>query len=370
MVTKFFCFVLLAAAIGSAGCTGFYQDINKSLLITSVLVDVGENGEPKIYFEGFRPKRASGKDKKEDRAIFIISGKTVSEVIDSLNATASNKPNFGHTKVVLFSRRAAEAGLAKYTDLFARDQEHLLRSYVALFDGKPEDLFSAKLPGDEFLGLHCYDLFRYYNLKSAKLMEVQVKDLFNGRYDYSRTSVLPVLTLTKHVEKIPGVSGAAVLRDFRLVTILPEQEVPYYSLFQDSDQVSVYTIDNPIYPGSYVSLQTVNAHIRTKVAYNGTNITLTKKLELDLTFREAQNGINLTPDQREQIKKSLAQNLKTECDSFFDKYKAESVDIFNLEEMFRRKYPNEKVDNPLGKTILDLVININIEGSGHYKSFD
>lgn len=365
----FLCLVLFAIVICSSGCTSSLQDINNVLFITSVLVDVGDDNEPKIYFEGFRPQRSSSKDKKEDRVVFIISGKTVSEVIDSLNTTASSKPHFSHTKIVFFSKRAAEIGLARYVDLFARDQEHLLRSYVAIYEGNPVDLFNAKLPGDTFLGLHIYDLFRYYNLKSAKLLDVRVRDLFNGRYEHSSTSVLPILIMNKHIDKIPSVSGAAVLQDFKLVAVLPEQAVPYYSIFQDINHLSVYTIDNPMSPSSYLSLQVVKSNFKTRVDYNGTNIILTKKVELDVTLREVQDGITLTFEQREQIKNLLTQKLKAECELFFDKYKAQSVDIINLEEMFRRKYPRAKVINPISKSLLDLTIEINVEGSGHYQSF-
>ena len=370
MGAKILCFVLLVATLSTAGCTGLSQDINKSLLITSVLIDVANEGELKIYLEGFRPQRSSSKEKKEDRVIFIIKGKTVAEVIDSLNTITSNKPNFSHNKVILFSKHAAELGLARYIDLFSRDQEHLLRSYVAVFDGQPEDLFKAKLPGDLFLGLHLYDLFRYYNLKSGKLMEVRMNDIFNSRYEASQTSVLPIVTLTKQVEQLPGISGAAVLRDLKLVAVISDQEVPYYNIFQDNSQLSIYTIDNPMYPDSYVSLRTVNSNINTKLTYNGTDIVLTKKVELTLTFREAQAGILLTSEQREQIKASLAQSLKAQWDGFFVKYQTLSVDLFNVEDMFRRKYPHEKVDNPLTKAVLDLTIEINIEGSGHYNAFN
>ncbi|MBC8016700.1 MAG: Ger(x)C family spore germination protein [Sporomusaceae bacterium] len=369
MIKKFLCLILLVAAISSSGCASSLSDVNKVIFITSVLVDVGDDNEPKIYFEGFRPLRTSSIDKKEDRVIFIFSGKTVSEVIDSLNTTASNKPNFSHNKVVLFSKRAAEMGLARYTDLFARDQEHLLRSYVAIYEGNPVDLFNAKLPGDTFLGLYIYDLFRYYNLKSGKLLDIRVRDLFNGRYEYNGTSVVPILMSIKHIEKIPLVGGAAALQDFKLVAVLPENDVSYYSIFQDIDQMSIYTIDNPMSPGNSLSLQVVKSRFKTKVIYNGTNIILIKKVELDVTLREAQDSITLTFDQQEQIKQLLTQKLKADCERFFDKYKAQSVDIFNLEEMFRRKYPREKVINPIGKSLLDLSIDINLEGSGHYQSF-
>jgi len=372
MTAKSFLMVLLIAAMCSTGCSSVYQDINKALLVTATFVDVGENGEPKIYFEAFRPERTTGKEKKEDRVIYVVSGKTVAEVITTLNTMGSNKPSFSHNKIVIFSRKAAEAGLAKYTDLFARDQEHLLRSNVAVYDGKLDDLLDARLSGDKFLGLHFFDLFRNYNDKSAKLIEVKVQNLFNGRYEFGGISVLPMLTMTppQHGEKFVTVNGAAVLRDFKLVAVLLADEVADYSVFQNTTPNTIYTLENPASPGSYVSLRSVNRKVKTTVDYDGTSIILTKKVESNVSFWEAQDNISLTPEQQEQLKAALIEQLKQNWNGFFEKYKAQSVDVFNLEEMFRRKYPQEKLDNPLDKAVLKLDIQVNIEGSGNYTGFN
>jgi len=372
MIAKKNLIVLLIAAMCSTGCSSVYQDINKALLVTAMIVDVGENGEPTIYFEAFRPERTTGKDRKEDRVIYVVSGKTVAEVITTLNTMGSNKPNFSHNKIVIFSRKAAEAGLEKYTDLFARDQEHLLRSNVAVYDGKPDELLDAKLSGDRFLGLHFFDLFRNYNDKSAKLIEVKVQNLFNGRYEFGGISVLPMLTMTpsQHGEKVVTVNGAAVLRDFKLVAVLSADEVKDYSIFQNTTPNTIYTIENPASPGSYVSLRSVNRKIKTKVDYDGTSIVLTKQIKGNVSFWEAQDNISLTPEQREQLKVALIAQIERNLGNFFEKYKAQSVDVFNLEEMFRRKYPQEKLDNPLDKAVLKLDIEVNIEGSGNYTGFN
>lgn len=369
MIAKFFLILLFFLIMCSTGCSSVYQDINRTILITAILVGVGEDGGPKIYFEGFRPARTAAKDKKEDREIFIISGKTVAEVISSLNTTVSNKPNFSHNKVVIFSKRATEGGLARYTDLFARNQENLVRSNVAVYEGKPEELFNAKLPGDQFLGLYCFDLFRNYNNKSGKLMEVKIQNLFNGRYEFGGISVWPILTVSQHMEKLVAVNGAVVLRDFKLVAVLSPDEVSHYSAFQNTLPNGIYTMENPESPGNYVSLRSVGHKIKTKVEYDGSKIILIKKIELDVSFREAQESISLTPQQLEELQMQLAKQLKENFGGLFEKYKAQSVDIFNLEEMFRRKYPHEKLDDPLSKTVLKLDIKINIEGSGHYAGF-
>lgn len=192
----------------------------------------------------------------------------------------------------------------------------------------------------------------------------------HGRYEYGGISVLPIMAITKQKDTLISVSGAAVLRDFKLVAVLPDQEVPYYSIFQNTSPHTLYTIENPAYPGSYISFRTVKTNIKTRVNYDEAIIVLHKNVDLDLTLEEAQDYISLTSNQREQIKTSLTQQLKAEWDGFFDKYKAQAVDVFNLEEMFRRKYPHEQVDDPLSKAVLDLDIEINIEGSGHYKAFN
>jgi len=371
MVRKKGLILLLIAAMCSTGCASFYQDINKSLLVTATLVDVGEDGETKIYFEGFRPERTVSKEKKEIRVIYVVSGKTVTEAIAKLNTLGSNKPNFSHNKVILFSRKAAEVGLVNYADLFARDQEHLLRSNVAVFDGNADELFDVKLPGDVFLGLYCFDLFRNYDDKAARLLNVTLQTLFNGRYQFGGISVLPILTVTRpqHGETFAAVNGAAVLRDFKLVAELSPDDVADYSIFQDTTPHDVYAVENPASPGSYVALRSVNKKIKTRLNYDGTTIVLNKDIVCSVSLWESQGEISLTPEQKEQVKVELTEKLQREWSGFFEKYKAQSVDVFNLEEMFRRKYPQEQLENPLSKTELRLSIKITLEGSGNYTGF-
>jgi Ger(x)C family germination protein len=354
----------------STGCAPAYQDINKVLMVTAVLVDADSRGKPIIYFEGFRPLRsASKKEKEDDRAVFVLSGKDGSEILDSLNTVSSEKVDFGHNKVVLFTKRAALHGLISYIDLFARDQGMLLRDYVAIYDGEPKDLFEAKYPGDKFMGLYVYDLLRYSSLKSAKIIEVTLKDFFNSRYDDSSVSVLPLLTVDTHFEKIPAIGGGAVLRDFQLADVLSEREIPYYDLFQDRDEPYLFTVENPSSPGSLISVKASNSTFRTRLFYDGKGIMLTKQISLNLNLTETQSAVSLNREERMLITAAVKKQIETAGDALFKKYQAQSLDIFNITDSFRRKYPKVKIDNPLAIAKIKWELNLSLDETSHYRFF-
>ncbi len=130
-------------------------------MLLPLIIDVDDNGNPILYAEAFKGVRGQPEG-MDERILFKGKGKTMFEAVRDMNATSSYKLNYTQNKVIIFTQKAAEFGLDNFIDFLDRDQELLIRPYIAVYTGDPEKLMKLKIIQEKYIGLLYNATYRKY----------------------------------------------------------------------------------------------------------------------------------------------------------------------------------------------------------------
>lgn len=345
------------------GCKG-YDDVNRLLFVTTVIIDVDKNNMPIIYLEAFKPTRTtqSGSEKGE-RLLFKGTGKTVFEALNDVNLSSSLRLNFTQNKVIMFTQCAAKYGIDNFIDIIDREQQFLVRPYIAVLMTSPDRILGAKIKSEEYIGIYIHDLIENVG-SSPRAIKLPVNDYLNKRLIGSRTGIVTAIDLKKdQLEDIIEIEGGTIIKEDKMVDFMPKSLGLGYNFLMNNLTSGSLEITNPDVPDRFVTLRILNSKTKTNLTYDGETIYLNKSIKLKATMGSVQKKISFSHGELEKIKDKSKSNIEEACINLFNKFKEENLDIFEIQEEFERKYPNVKVENVLKIAELKLQIDETIEGS-------
>lgn len=351
------------------GCFN-YKDINRVLFMTSIIVDIDEDNNPILYMETFKPYRsATAGSEKGERIIYKGNAKTVFETIRDVGLSSSYKLNATQNKAIIFTEKAAAYGIDNFIDLFDRDQEFLVRQYIAIYEGDVERLLKSKFKSEEYIGIFLTDLMDNIET-SSRAVELSINDYLNKREQPSRTCVLTVLKMNEdQINDLIGIDGGAVVKDDKMVDRLPKDKSQGYNFIIDKVKSGTLEVSNPEHDEKFVTLEIRNSKTKTKLSYDGNSVKLKKIIKVRTNFGETQDSINITDGEIYTIARRAERNIELSCKDVFNEYKQKNLDIFNVEKEFNIKYPHEKLNEVLKNTEIDVEVHVDIEGSSTKLNF-
>lgn len=356
------CFFICMALL--SGCFN-YRDIDRAIFSTAMIIDVNEEGHVVLYSEVFHTYRSKENNSETGtRLIFSSTGKTLFEAVRNQNKTASNKINFEQNKVIIFTKRAAEYGIDHFIDFLNRDQELLLRQYILLFEGDPKELIQLTIKQEEYLGLYLYDLVR--NEIVSKFYDIfQVYEYLNNRYIGNSIEVMGILKIKEEaLEDDVSIEGAGILKDGKMIEKMEPEDANIYNGMMGQGTIRLIILPHPTIQGKNITLEILDCKIQSSVTYDNDKITLKKDIKFKVSFGESEYSIDLDdPKILKKIEKEAEEQTKKRYTEFFEKYKEKGLDIFRIQEMLSRKYPDIEIKDPIEITELKLVVDLDIEGS-------
>lgn len=356
------CFFICMALL--SGCFN-YRDIDRAIFSTAMIIDVNEEGHVVLYSEVFHTYRSKENNTETGtRLIFSSTGKTLFEAVRNQNKTASNKINFEQNKVIIFTKRAAEYGIDHFIDFLNRDQELLLRQYILLFEGDPKELIQLTIKQEEYLGLYLYDLVR--NEIVSKFYDIfQVYEYLNNRYIGNSIEVMGILKIKEEaLEDDVSIEGAGILKDGKMIEKMEPEDANIYNGMMGQGTIRLIILPHPTIQGKNITLEILDCKIQSSVTYDNDKITLKKDIKFKVSFGESEYSIDLDdPKILKKIEKEAEEQTKKRYTEFFEKYKEKGLDIFRIQEMLSRKYPDIEIKDPIEITELKLVVDLDIEGS-------
>jgi len=345
------------------GCKG-YDDVNKLLFVTTVIIDVDKNNMPVVYLETFKPTRTtqSGSEKGE-RLLFKGTGKTVFEALNDINLSSSLKFNYTQNKVVMFTQSSAKYGIDNFVDIVDRQQQFLVRPYIAVLLTSPDKILGAKIKSEEYIGIYIHDLIKNVGA-SPRAVKLPINDYLNKRLMGSKTQIVTAIDIKKdQLEDIIEIEGGVIIKEDKMVDFMPKKLGLGYNFLMNDLNSGSLEITNPDNPERFVTLSIISSKTKTNLTYDGETIHINKRIKLKTSIGSVQKNISFTNGQLEKIISRSKLNIEEACISLFNKYKEENLDIFEIQEEFERKYPNVKLENVLKVAEIKLEIDETIEGS-------
>jgi spore germination protein KC len=346
-----------------SGCFN-YRDINKIVFITGMVIDVDDENNVVLYTEAFKPfKGAAQGSETGQRILFKGKGKTLFEALRDANLSSSYKNNYTQNRAIVFSGKAAEAGIDRFIDFLDRDQEILLRAYVFVFVGDIDALMNINLKQEEYFGVYLYNLIQNVGAAS-RAVAVTLNQYLTGRLMGSKTEIISALSITKEsLEDSIEIDGGAIMQQDKMKGLLPRRESQGYNFLTDQVKSGTLEVTNPSNEKAFVTLEILNSNTRTKLELVNNKIKLIKYIRTRVSIGEAQGTLVLDNTTRKIIEKSAEDNIKKYSKQLFEDYKLKGIDIFHVKEDLSRRYPKNNINNVMEVTDLEILAEVEVEGS-------
>lgn len=365
---KYVLFIVIISSMFFIGCFN-YVDINDALFVTAIVYDEDEDSNITMYTEVFKAKRSAAKvPDKGERIVFKSRGKTVFEAIRDLTLTSSKKFNYTQNKVIIFTDRAAKKGIKKYVDM-KRDQEFLVRPYVCVYTGDANKLMQGKYKEEEYIGLFIYSLVNNQGV-SSRAVNFPINDFLNDRLNEERTNVVTILTLDLDQGRDSiKMQGGAIMKNDKMVGVIDKAEAQGFNFIINKIGSGSLEVTNPQSKKDYVSLEILKSKTKTKVYYDGKNIKFKKIVNIKAAIAESQSALIINKENINKLEQNCERNIVEYCNKVFKKYNAENLDVFNLQDEFKNKYPSEEVQDVIKISEMEIEPHVTIEGSGKDSDF-
>lgn len=351
------------------GCFS-YKDINKLLFVTAVVVDIDKDKKPVIYAEAFKPFRSTtAASEKGQRIIFKGTGKTLYEALRDIHLSSSYKLNYTQYKAVVFTERAAAYGIDKWIDIFDRDQDFIVRPYIAITNESAEDLLNVKMKEEEYLGILLKELIDNEGA-SVRSVRLSLNEYLTKRLMGKETDVITWIGIKKQQpqDRIE-IKGGGIVKDDKLVEFLPRDDGEGFNLLMNTLKTGSLEVTNPQKTDEFISLNILKNKTKTSLTYDGTTVHLRKTINVKVNIEEIDKEGTITTETLNKLKMNSEYNIKRACMRVFEDYKEKDLDIFDIQQDFERRYPRIKLNNVLKITELEVIVDENIEGSPDVQDF-
>ncbi|MGG5460769.1 Ger(x)C family spore germination protein [Clostridium sp. B9] len=342
-----------------------YKDINKVTFVTSMVFDENEVGNVDIYLDCVKPYRSSNESSdKGRRVLYKGTGKTVLEAMKEINLYSSSKLDFTQCKGYIFTEKAAKNGIKRYIDIIDKNQEFMVRPYMFVLFGSPEELLNDVTVDEEYLGVFIDELVQRMS-KSPRVIAIDANDYLESRTNYGNLMVLGALSIRNDMEeKRLELSGGALLKNEELVRRITAEEGMSYNLLIGELKKGTLEAMSPQDPNSFVTLDIADAKTKTSISYNGEKITLYKDITIKCSIGESQSRLIVDEKLLKLLEAEEEETIKQYVELLFNSFKENGLDIANVGNLFYRKYPDELLSkDPIEITDLSISVNVEINGT-------
>lgn len=347
-----------------------YKDINKVTFVTALMIDVDDSGNAILYAETFKGVRGSAPEGSDERIIFRGKGKTIFEAARDMNAVSSFKLNYTQNKVVIFTEKAAEFGLDNFIDFLDRDQELLIRPYIAVYIGDPEKLMKLNIVQEKYIGVLIVEIIENIGASSRAVI-LSFNQYLNQREIGDKTNVVTIIDIKKDtMEPRVEINGGAVVKDDKMISTITRDEGQGFNFLMNSVSGGTLEITNPLDINKFVTLEIGKSKTKTEITYENNVIHLNKKIKVKVDFGEAQKTIIFTKENVRKIQEKSEDNIVKACNGLFQKYKGMGLDIFDIREEFYESYPKIKIEDIIDKTELKVEVEVEIMNTGDVNNFE
>ncbi len=354
----------------TTGCFN-YKDVNRTLFVTTIMIDIDSLNNTILYAETFIPSRGNQVEVGvEKKTIFKSKAASLFDAARNLSLKSNYEFNYSQCRAIIFSSKAASYGVDNFLDLFDRSQQLPLRSYIFITPGNMEKIINTKMEEEQYVGIFLAELAQNTTL-SSKGTVLRIDEFLNKRFLGSKVNLVNIIELeSEQGESRLHITGLAVLKEDKFIDKLNLQESMAYNFMNNTFRKGTISTTNPEHQNKLATIEILKNKTKTNFNFDGQKIYLKKKINSEASFAFTEKSIHITePKQRYTLEKNSEEYMKKICKKLFSDYKEKDIDIFNIQREFNIRYPKSKIDNCLKITELELDTNVNIKGSNDTKNF-
>jgi spore germination protein KC len=365
--------VLAANTMLLSGCWN-YREIDKLAIVAGVAIDREQETNRFLMTTEIIDLKSSGKEVEIKSQKIDTEGETIFDAVRNMIKISAKRLYWSHLKVIIISQDIAKEGVVQVIDLFIRDSETRLETYILISkESTAKELLSQQSVTSEIRAFEMNDMLK--SQKSlAKAPVIEAYKLINTLGSEGVSAVLPAIGIEKSAEKKTSeLSGTAVFKEDKLAGFLESNETKYFLFILDEIKGGLLIAEENLEDKQFpVALEILNSKTKIKPFYSNGRISM--KIDIRTEAILGERGVkeeDVKGEGREGLilnaEKSLEENIK----KVIEKVKKDfGADIFGFGKTLKTEMPTlwksvAKDWNMVFKNMdVDVKANIEIKNSG------
>lgn len=313
---KLLCIILSAVMIFTLGGCYDSKEISRIAFIIAVGFD-----EDSYTFQIVKPSEFEGESSEDSPLLTTtVNAPNVYIAMDRLNSSISEKCDYSHIKMVIFSQDKLTTGIEDDIYAMLNSNDFHPNTRVAMCKGKASEYMEdMKIPLDANPAEYYENIFKENYTEYAP--DITIKDMQKNYKSQIIGNVLPVMSSTN--------SGMAITRDYKLTDTAGSDEVFVYNLLQWKNFNGNYAVDDNV----VININKKNKRYNINLSGNTPIITI----KLDLTGNVIWSPTSVD---KEKISKKAEQKLENDITEFLYRCSLQyKSDIFEFYKLARTNYP-------------------------------
>lgn len=334
-------FVIIMAFCLCPLFTGCYDsnEISKQAYIIAIGIDKAGNTTKNYTFQLINPSafNDSGSD-KQPLVSATINDRNVYSALDKLNTSISEKCDYSHLKLLIFSMDYAKDGLQEEIESMLKSDIFHPNTRVAVsFEDSSDYLNSNIIPFDTNPSEYYENLFKKNYTVYAT--DTRLRDFEQEFFNHKKGNVTPILHSSNYNEEEKRISykhnEMAILNDARLVNTADEKDIVIYNLLSNKNYRGNMTVRLCASDESVINIEKKKLSIKTEFFEKKLVVSAYLSADADIAWSECKKGSSVLPDNYEV---ALKEQIESDITGFLYKcsriYKTDILGICN----YAKKY--------------------------------
>ncbi len=344
---KLLCIMLSAIICFTLGGCYDSKEISRIAFIIAVGFD-----KDTYSFQIVKPSAFEGESSEDSPLLTTtVTAPNVYIAMDKLNSSISERCDYSHIKLVLFSRDKLKGGIEDEINAMLKSNDFHPNTRIAMCEDKVSDYFKdMKIPLDANPAEYYENIFKESFTEYSP--DTKLKDMQKTYNSQLIANVVPVLNNKS--------TGMVITRDYKLTDITDEQEVLLYHILKQKEFEGNY----PINDGTVISLKKKSCKYSIDMTDKIPLISVKVKLDGNIIWSEGSTD-------KLQIQELAKEKLESDITEFLYRcslhYKADIFDFYKLAKtnyLTIKSWEKEDWQGLYEKTNYNVTIDVNISREG------
>lgn len=362
--------LVLCLLVSLSSCSTSFNtsEIKMRTIIQGLGLDLGENGELELSVQTLNTDVSShaSSNSTPDSLVkyYNVSGKTLSEAVDSLASVTGKTPILSQNRIVVIGNRLAKTDFMKYLDDFVRNTDNRFTVLVCVSENDAKEIIEADL-GENVIPARLIEQIIETSCNNLNIVNTKVYELVEQQLRFDISSVVPILKLNeKEKQNEISADSAAVIRNRKFYTEIEKENIPAVRIINDCVESGEITVDFDNMP---IVLNVLNLKCTKNVNLKNGVPNFNIKINCSFDIAEISDSIysKKTASDIEKIN-SLAENsIKTSIENTLKKCIMSEEDLFGLTRMLWRTQPDffRQHENEIPNILKSSIYNVDVSSS-------
>lgn len=338
-------------------------DVDRRDILVSSGIDFKDGqyefaGEVELIRGKTESTKEQGRNRGQNVAILTAKGYTFDELRDDMDRKADFPIFFGALETIVFGENYARKGIDPYINRVNGLYDYRKTSNVVITSDPLNKLFQLKPQNNISVG-YSIESFLTQLIKKGETIRTDVGEVLGstavGKIGYPLNHISIVESSVKF-------SGIAVMKDSKLVGIVPSSETVWVTNILGRNPANILEIPHPKEKDNLVSLNLKQKKRKINVGYKNGRVEINIDMDFTASLQYQYFSGKISDEDRKELEDELSQINKEKTLKVIRQAQEEfKCDYFNFYLYFRANYPELAKNINWEKEFSRAQVNINVK---------